>query len=343
MPSKANPKPKIASNLSFYRHIEPGEGLMYATAHGGGDWEPIPVREKSVRGTKAHRPKRTEAGIDWAKVDRDAAEPNPQTVEHAILPPGKDTLVVQFPLKIFGGVGLPHACNDQEVAGGLAKMRATYMEGDAVYTLGNRYAANIANGRWLWRNLMGAEDVTVHVEELQGGATVREWFFDAATIPFDSFRKPDPDVVTLGEVIGDTLRKKGTSVSRPHAQFRVTGKARIGGCHEVYPSQLMALEEVKGKGHLLHKIGGQAAMTSQKIGNAIRHIDTWHGNPDFGPIAVEPFGSVTSMGVALRPRETNFYSIFDAWVGGEEPPLTDQHFVMAVLIRGTVAGGKDDA
>ena len=92
-------------------------------------------------------------------------------------------------------------------------------------------------------------------------------------------------------------------------------------------------------------------MHSQKIGNALRTIDTWY--PDFddpltgvGPIAVEPYGSVTNLGAAFRqPKEKkDFYSFFDVY--SREQKLkneSDEHYVMAVLIRGGVFGesGKD--
>ena len=40
-------------------------------------------------------------------------------------------------------------------------------------------------------------------------------------------------------------------------------------------------------------------MHSQKIGNAIRTIDTWYPDAEF-PIAIEPYGAVTTMGRAFR-------------------------------------------
>lgn len=64
-----------------------------------------------------------------------------------------------------------------------------------------------------------------------------------------------------------------------------------------------------------------------------------------GAIAVEPYGSVTSRGVACRqPKEKmDFYTLLDKWVTkGEKPATEQQHYVMAVLIRGGVFGEKSD-
>ena len=88
-------------------------------------------------------------------------------------------------------------------------------------------------------------------------------------------------------------------------------------------------------------------MHSQKIGNALRTIDTWYPNEDgepLGPIAVEPYGSVTSQGRAYRQpkQKKDFYNLLDSWIlKNEAPEPEQQHYVMANLIRGGVFGEKD--
>ena len=87
-----------------------------------------------------------------------------------------------------------------------------------------------------------------------------------------------------------------------------------------------------------------AGIHSQKIGNALRTIDTWYPqdeNVPLGPIAVEPYGSVTTQGKAYRqPKaKADFYNLLDNWVLKDKVPAEgDQHFVMATLIRGGVFG-----
>jgi CRISPR-associated protein Csy3 len=89
-------------------------------------------------------------------------------------------------------------------------------------------------------------------------------------------------------------------------------------------------------------------MHSQKLGNALRTIDTWY--PEYslsnGPIAIEPYGAVTNLGKAYRnPKEkADFYTLFDRYSMGEEFANEDEaNYVMAVLVRGGVFGqsGKD--
>ena len=78
-------------------------------------------------------------------------------------------------------------------------------------------------------------------------------------------------------------------------------------------------------------------MHSQKIGNAMRTIDTWYPNlegENLGPIAVEPYGSVTSQWRAYRQPKEKLV------LNDKEPDIEQQHYVMAILIRGGVFGEK---
>ena len=84
-------------------------------------------------------------------------------------------------------------------------------------------------------------------------------------------------------------------------------------------------------------------MHSQKVGNAIRTIDTWYAQDAAFPIAAEPYGAVTTLGTAFRqPKQKNdFYTLFDNWIlKGEQPSTEQQHYVIGVLIRGGVFGAS---
>ncbi|MEC8936050.1 MAG: type I-F CRISPR-associated protein Cas7f/Csy3, partial [Pseudomonadota bacterium] len=99
------------------------------------------------------------------------------------------------------------------------------------------------------------------------------------------------------------------------------------------------------KSKTLYQVNGIAGIHSQKLGNALRTIDTWYPKPedgsDLGPIAVEPYGSVTTQGTAYRQpkQKKDFYNLLDNWLLKDQAPAPeDQHFVMATLIRGGVFG-----
>ena len=94
-------------------------------------------------------------------------------------------------------------------------------------------------------------------------------------------------------------------------------------------------------------MNNQAAIHSQKIGNALRTIDTWYpdyANETIGPIAIDPYGAVTNLGTAFRkPKsKSDFFTLFDKYVREEKLENEEQeHYVMAVLVRGGVFGQSD--
>lgn len=134
--------------------------------------------------------------------------------------------------------------------------------------------------------------------------------------------------------------------------MKVTAFAFEGQGQEVYPSEEMILNKDKVEGRekkskILYQVNDIAAMHSQKLGNAIRAIDTWYPSFDeveTGPIAVEPYGAVTNMGMAYRTPEEkkNFYTLFDDYSNGVDLDSDDdKNYVMAVLVRGGVFGKND--
>jgi len=339
-----------ASVLAFERKLDPSDAVFHAgrwedraQSHA---WQPVTLRVKPVRGTISNRLKTKEQ--DPAKLDAQIEKPNLQTVDVAALPPQADTLKVQFTLRVLGGAGTPSACNS---AAYQAKLLATvqgYVQQHGFAELARRYAANLANGRFLWRNRVGAETVEVTVEQMQAGKAANSWSFDALALNtrvVAAINNETKGLNELGQAIASGLA--GTA----HVLLRVTAFVRQGEGQEVFPSQELILDQkaqktddgtLVKKSKTLYHVNGVAAIHSQKIGNAIRTIDTWYeGADELGPIAVEPYGSVTTQGKAYRqPRQKlDFYTLLDNWLLKDQvPPVEQQHFVMAVLIRGGVFG-----
>lgn len=345
---------KTASVLAFERKLDPSDALLSSgdwAARGAADgWLPVKLREKSVRGTISNRLKTKDQ--DPAKLDAAIENPNLQTVDVATLPGDADTLKVQFTLRVLGGTGEPSACNEPDYR---HKLRATvdgYVQQHGFGELARRYAANLANGRFLWRNRIGAEQVEVQVAHLKDGKPAAQWTFQALDHSLLQLAAPaseTTDAAALAAVIESGLAGKA------HVLLQVTAFVRIGAGQEVFPSQELILDQsqtrtVNGKSIKKSKtlyfvdVGNQsiAAIHSQKIGNALRTIDTWYtGAEDNGPIAIEPYGSVTTQGKAYRqPKEkTDFYNLLDGWILKDKVPAAEhQHFVIATLIRGGVFG-----
>lgn len=341
---------KTASVLAFERKLDPSDALFSAgrweDRENGVRWPAVTVREKSVRGTISNRLSTKDQ--DPAKLDASIQSPNLQTVDVAALPNDADTLRVRFTLRVLGGAGSPSACNDNDYRQKLEATVARYVTDIGFAELAQRYATNLANGRFLWRNRVGAEQVEVQVAELCDGKPAQVFRFDALSFPLRRFEAPAASAETL-TILAQRI-EQGLAGSA-HVLLEVVAYVRIGDGQEVYPSQELILDRGDKKGQkskTLYAVGGIAGMHSQKIGNALRTIDTWYPVGDdaaeLGPIAVEPYGSVTSQGKAYRqPKaKADFYNLLDRWVLKDETPAPgDQHFVMATLIRGGVFGEKD--
>jgi CRISPR-associated protein Csy3 len=342
-----NDKLKTASVLSFNRHLDPSDGRMFAVSWGdiakGTGNIAITIQEKSVRGTISNRPKNSKE-IDPAYIDAAVNKANLQTVDVAALPQGKDTVAVSFTLRILPNVGRPSACNDVGFAERLDAVVSAYESENKFMDLASRYAVNLANGRFLWRNRIGAENVTVSVARIVDGKVNEALNFNALSNRLseaDVHQDQRADLQKLSNWIQAGLN------GDEHVLLKVTGFARLGEGQEVYPSQELILDTSNTKGAKSKTLysfeNKEAGIHSQKIGNALRTIDTWYPNAE-KPIAVEPYGSVTSEGKAYRqPKEKqDFYSLFDAWVNeGKVPSIEQQHYVMAVLVRGGVFGESD--
>lgn len=330
----------IATVLAFEKKLVPSDGYLYGTT-----WEkrhqeatPLKLIEKSVRGTISNRLKDAVKN-DPLKLNAEVEKPNLQKVDVCALGEHQDTLKLHFTLKVLGGVEKPSACNNEAFNQAYATAAKQYIEQEGFTELAKRYAINIANGRYLWRNRVGAEKIEVVVNS--GNDT---WTFDARSLNLKDFDSTNADVLALTEKIAQALSGK-----LPYLLLNINAYALVGTAQEVYPSEELVLDKGKGdKSKILYHVNDVAAMHSQKVGNALRTIDTWY--PEYAeagfPIAIEPYGAVTNLGKAYRtPKEkVDFYTLFDRFAVGEKLASKDEeHYVMAILVRGGVFGqsGKD--
>lgn len=340
---------KTASVRAFDRKIDPSDALFsagsWADRERGDKWQTIGVGVKSVRGTISNRIKAKDQ--DPAKLDAMIENPNLQTVEVATLPSTADTLRVAFTLRLLGGAGNPSACNNAYYMEKIRKTVDNYVRQYGFSELARRYAINLANGRFLWRNRIGAESVEICVRRLQNGQSFQSWVFDAMNFRLRDFTVPEMAVTAVSELAA--VIENGL-LGQAYTLLEVEAFVRVGRGQEVFPSQELILDRgdsKKGqKSKTLYKVSDTvAAMHSQKIGNALRTIDTWYPDEDgLGPIAVEPYGSVTSQGKAYRTpkQKLDFYTLLDNWVLRDvAPEVVQQHYVMANIIRGGVFGESE--
>lgn len=329
---------KTASVLAFERQLSPSDGLMYScrwdTRDKENSWASISIEEKSVKGVIGNR-LRVNENKTQAKLDASITTANLQKVDNASLRAEDDTLLVQFSLNVNNKVGIPSACNNIEYRDALLQKVQSYKTTHGLGILARRYAYNLANGRFLWRNASGIDSIEIHI-----AVQDKKFVFDANDFSWMTFEDPR-NQDTLQAFNALVVLLEAALTSNP-TTFNVRAYAKMGLAQDVYPSQELVLDEKekKDKSRVLYKRQGCAAIHSQKIGNALRTIDNWYPNAT-RPVAVEAYASVTGDGTAYRAPSTkqDFYTLFDSWIL-KNAPLTveQQHYVMAYLVRGGVMG-----
>lgn len=339
MAKKEEKSAQLVSVLAFEKKIVLSDGYMY-----GAEWskrkderKPLEIREKSVRGTMSSREKNAAPG-NPAAVQSRLKSANLQKVDCCYLRTGEDTLVVNFTAKFLGGLDNPASCNNERYLAAFKEVLDEYRREYGFTELAFRYAYNLASGRYLWRNRIGAEEIEVVVRDCRDG---EEWTFDATTFDLRGF-----DESKRAELEGISKKIADAFMGIEYALFEVNCYAKVGEAQEVFPSEEMTLDQLpKGsKSKVLYAADGCAAFHSQKIGNAIRAIDTWYAEygteTGVGPIAVDPYGPVTALSKAFRvDGKTDFYTIMDAYVWGRAIKTPEEkHFFMANIIRGGVFG-----
>ena len=319
-------KIELPSMLSFERKLETSDALMFSgiwqDIEDKEKWEAIPIIKRQNRSTQSAH----------GTSDENKVKPNPVSSDSddANLPLAHDTLKVSFSMRVVGNLGIPFGCNSPDFSNAIAAKVSKLKKTEEFETLAYRYAYNIANGRFLWRNRVGAEEIKIQVK-----AGDFKFTFDAYDFSLTEFgkNKDNLDLQKLSSIIVGGL---GGDVQN-FVLIEVDAFVKLGHQQHVFPSQEMNMGE---KGKTLFQLEGCAAIHNVKIGNAIRTIDTWYPRykEQNQPIAIEPFGAVTQIGDAFRKNKTegDLYSLIIDWVNDEELQKEQQLYVVANLIRGGV-------
>lgn len=335
---------KTASVLAFERNLDISDAVFgqYDSEASSPQGSIVNVRTKSVRGTISNRLKNAIAN-DPAKLDAEIQKPNLQTVDVAMLDNSNNMLKVSFTCKVLPFDGTPSVCNNQGYQAKVKAVVAQYLEEHGVEELARRYAANILNARWLWRNRIGSESVKVIVRCTINGQQQTVEMLNARQLSLQNFSEQSSQLDTVANWIASGLK------GEQFIMMQVEAHAHVGYGQEVYPSQELVLDTGKTKSkelYIVNESTRQTGMHSQKVSNAIRTVDTWYSDDAVMPIAIEPYGAVTTLGTAFRQSKANldFYSLFDKWVLKDQAPSVEQqHYVIGILIRGGVFGesGKE--
>lgn len=327
-----NDEVKLPSLLAFERKLEVSDALMYSgnwnDIDNHDEWRPIPITKRQNRSTQSA----------FGTEDSEKKKPNPvaSDSDDANLPMNKDSLRVNFTLRVIGNLGKPFACNDPKFEEKIIEKTTEFkgVDGRGLETLALRYAYNIANGRFLWRNRVCAEQIKVHV---YFGNEEKAEIFNATNYSMNNFS----DNANSAELtkLKDFILKGLYGGDNSFVFLKVNAYSKLGVGQHVFPSQEMNMGEKK---KVLFQLGNCAAIHNVKIGNAIRTIDNWYDDAEF-PIAVEPFGAVTQIGQAFRKSSNNsLYGLLENWLSNEEVADNDKNYVVANLIRGGLFQGESE-
>ena len=352
---------KIPSVLSVQRGTIVTDGIMSSLVPtSNGDHRKVPVRviRHGIRGV-------------LPKKEKDSVS-NPQRTESAKTVPTAVGLDVTFSFRTIPKSELLFACSDvayRQALGGFIErfFKRGVKEFDEVCL---RYARNIFAGRWLWRNrVFGAPVVEAKLTTADAGTYTSQWTPQDKVERFEQYSEDEQrfaaDVVASGLL--------GANVAA-----EISGRVLFGfaGEVEVFPSQNMVTAKPDGFARSLYKVDmvsrrdlmaimgsarkdgedagefsadmidmGVAALRDQKIGNAIRTIDTWYAEyaNTNAPISIEPNGANLEANVLYRDgRQQGAKDLLtlvdELQPGADFDPRAA--YLIALLVRGGVFSEK---
>ncbi|WP_351077135.1 type I-F CRISPR-associated protein Csy3 [Shewanella sp. CAL98-MNA-CIBAN-0140] len=329
---------KMPAVIAFDRKLEPSDALMYS-----GNWESIAsdnswqeIELFDRRNRAVHSNFSQEVLDDENELQKMMAKPNLAWGDDAALSHEHDTLKLSFTLRVVSGLSRPSACNDVDFEAAYKEKIHVYVQSN-MGNLSSRYAYNIANGRFLWRNRVGAQEIKIVVNHTSLNEPL---IFDAYDYSLKNTTSENAELVKLTELI-----KSGFESDTP-VLLSIQAYSKLGNGQRIWPSQEMILKKDEKSRHLFSlKVNGKdvAAMHCEKIGNALRTIDDWYPsfNETQNPIAIEAYGSVTQRGVAYRSTKNDFKNLLLKWLNSDDSETLkkdEQDFVVAMLIRGGVFG-----
>ncbi len=352
---------KLPGVLSFQRCMFPTDALFY-NLYSDGRTSPLYVTRHGIRGTQnVNKTGSSEAAVSTAGSAKTENTANVQMTDSAKLDNGAK-LQVRFDLRFIDLKEALFACaggkndKDEEIRRfreAVGEFIEKAKKSNGLFEVCCRYARNIANGRFLWRNRTVAQSVRIKVEGIDNDKT--ESAFDALDIPLREFGHYSEAEKSLAKIMVEGFN--GTR----NALIKVSAEVDMGvdGPVEVFPSQNYLEGKPKGFARSLYYVGGtrfygretteitqrgQAALRDQKIGNALRTIDTWY--PDFEkrtqPIPVEPNGaSLDAQQFFRNTKDASGFRLMEK-ITDIDPDTEDGMFLLACIIRGGVYSGSDN-
>lgn len=309
----------LPSLLSITGSIDPTHAIFFSSENGSAESkQPLNVQKRSLLGTKG-------SYSELAKIKDDTKpEGNIQTVDGCFLPNDHEYLHVVGGLKLVNMIDSVTS-NNAEVMTLIKK----YYEGEdanpAIDEIACRTVIRLINGSPLFRNAR-AQSIALNIEYEGQNFNVD---IDHK-VDFDS--QLDGPTQVLAERIATALKGGVDDILVMNYEYVV----HVGRGQEVYPSEEYTGDRDK---KLFRVKGEQAGLHTQKVGNALRTIDTWYEDGATHPIPVDPFGPDKKHG-RLNRTTNHVFDHLENMFNNKSMGFSEHCYLTASLIRGGVYSGK---
>lgn len=359
--SKTENFKKLPGSLSLQRGTLISDAAFYHL-HTDGTEDVLKVMYHGIRGTQNVAGNKSKGAAVGNAIAREVS--NIQMTESAKLLPNTK-LLVKWDLRFIDLQHILFAAatkagadkqDEKDFRQGFKDFVEKAKQSEGIQEIARRYVRNIVNGRWLWRNRVIAEHILIKISKANfhdNSQSVKSYEKIAEFNALDYNLKSFADVSAEEQKIADIIVKgmQGDVSASLHIEAIVDFGM---GAVEVFPSQNYLEEKNKGFSRSLYQLNpkspekkandnqflGQAAIRDQKIGNALRTIDTWYPNfleNDEKPIPVEPNGASLDAQDFFRVGKEKV-SGFDILkeIRTLDPDSEKGMFMIACLIRGGV-------
>lgn len=362
-------------DFTVARAIDIGRGLLYGL-NDAGKRVPVEVRQESVLGGlgsyKSYINETTCVNQD------NFSQPNPKPTgsDGAFVPAGCDRVSLQYSV-VFRK---PKYLMSNGGALTVISMVEKAWESDKYsLELARRYFWNMVNGRTLWRNRLGGGVDTIltcvglQIKDVKWPVYLRyedddlEYYRSGYEADMSAYCKADDGTVVnldneffdaVFKAISDAIRGK-----RIVTMFSVENIIQTMPGMIVYPSQEFNPNKDEKTLYKVDQDGiPQAAVHSQKIGNAIRTIDDWYSPDEVKVNPVEFFGYNKEDGIPKRhfadrkaSQQTlciyyyitqdaeNLLNVVTGATPATEKTQRDILYVLAVMCRGGILTTREKA
>jgi CRISPR-associated protein Csy3 len=342
---------KLPGVLSFQRGMLVTDAPFYNVEETG--LTPLHVYRHGIRGTLG-----VGSESDTAKGNKERKVANIQQTESAKLSPNASAMAIKFGIRmldldhvLFACAALDHN-RTKVIRASIEDFIRRAKSSLGLEEVCRRYARNIVNAGWAWRNRVMASEITVTVRH-QGEIVAT---FDALKVPLHHFDNYSEGERKVGEILARGCR------GDVDATLDITATLKFGltGQIEVHPSQSYIEKKPSGFARPLYKINpiaipksdqdidgmrviGQAALRDQKISNRLRCIDTWYKefNEINRPIPVEPTGANLELMQFFRKEKGESFFGMVTRLKDIDPDSSEGMYSIAMMIRGGVFGESE--